>query len=304
MAPPRRKRPFPREAMDESDNHLPPVDSTVAAIRARLAHWRAAGESVALVPTMGALHAGHLALLAAARAAAVRTVVSIFVNPLQFAPSEDLATYPRDLAGDRGKLASAGADAIFAPEGTEMYPAGYATTISLAGPAEGLEGAYRPHFFAGVATVVAKLLIVVDPDVAVFGEKDYQQLLVVRRLVTDLGLSVRIAGCATVRDEDGLALSSRNAYLSPQERRVAPALHAALLSAAGAIASGGMTSTVLAEARQRLTDAGFDVDYLELRNAETLALPAHREREPLRLLVAARLGRTRLIDNVPVGPDR
>jgi pantoate--beta-alanine ligase len=278
----------------------PPIDRTVDAIRARVTAWRDAGKGVAMVPTMGALHAGHLALVVAAKELAPRVIVSIFVNPLQFAPTEDFAAYPRDLEGDVAQLATAGADVVFAPDRAEMYAAGFATRISVGGPSEGLETAFRPHFFEGVATVVAKLLIACGPEVAVFGEKDYQQLLVVRRLVRDLLLPVDIVGRPTMREADGLALSSRNAYLSTEERKRAPALHRALLDAAAALKAGELAGTVLTEARQQLAKAGFDVDYVELRNADTLAVPVHQEREPLRLLAAARLGKTRLIDNIAV----
>ncbi|MCW5697986.1 MAG: pantoate--beta-alanine ligase [Bauldia sp.] len=286
--------------MSDKPPALPPIDRTVDAIRTRVIAWRDAGEGVALVPTMGALHNGHLVLVTAAKERASRVIVSIFVNPLQFAPTEDFAAYPRDLDGDVALLSTVGTDAVFAPEGAEMYPAGFATQITVGGPAEGLETAFRPQHFAGVATVVAKLLIACGPEIAVFGEKDYQQLLVVRRMVRDLMLPVEIVGHATVREADGLALSSRNAYLSPEERQQAPTIHRALQDAAAALRAGELGGTVVAEARQRLTEAGFDVDYVELRNAETLALPVHQEREPLRLLAAARLGRTRLIDNIAV----
>ncbi len=277
-----------------------PVDETVAALRARVARWRAAGERIALVPTMGALHAGHVALVMAAKEAADRAVVSIFVNPTQFAPMEDFGAYPRDLAGDLRTLDPAGADAVFAPSAAEIYPAGHATSISLRGPADRLETDFRPHFFTGVATIVAKLLIAAGPDFAIFGEKDYQQLLVVRRLVADLALPIAIVGHPVVREADGLALSSRNAYLTAGERKKAPELHRALAAAAAAIRAGEVTTLALANARARLIAAGFDVDYVELRDAATLAPALDQEREPRRLLAAARLGRTRIIDNVAV----
>ena len=250
---------------------LPPVDRTIAGLRARVAGWRKAGETVAMVPTMGALHDGHLTLVRAARNEARRTVVTIFVNPTQFAPSV-----------------------------AEMYPAGFATAVSLAGPAAGLETDFRPHFFGGVATVVAKLLLTCLPDAAMFGEKDYQQLLVVRRMVADLGIPTRIVGHPTLREADGLAMSSRNAYLSPAERRTAPRLNAALRSVAAAIRAGKDAEEALRAARAGLVAAGFAVDYVELRNAETLAAVSDVRSEPLRLLAAARLGRTRLIDNIAV----
>lgn len=279
---------------------LPLIAETVADLRARLSVWRSKSQRVALVPTMGALHRGHLALCSMAQKEADRVVASIFVNPTQFAPTEDFASYPRDFSGDLQKLGEAGVDAVFTPSIEEMYPAGYATTIGVRGPAEGLEADFRPHFFAGVATVVAKLLIAALPDVAVFGEKDFQQLLVVRRLVRDLALPVLIVGHPVVREEDGLAMSSRNAYLSAEERSRAPELHRALAAAAAAINAGELASTALEAARQRIAAAGFHLDYLELRDADTLKPPLEQESERLRLLVAARLGRTRLIDNVPL----
>ena len=281
---------------------MPPVDQAVDAIRSRTAAWHAAGARVALVPTMGSLHAGHLALARLARGLADRVVVSIFVNPAQFAAGEDYPSYPRDLNGDLAKLADL-ADAVFAPEAAEMYPDGFATSVHVAGAAVGLETDFRPDFFTGVATIVTKLLIAVTPDVAVFGEKDYQQLLVVRRLVADLRLPVDVAAGPIVREADGLALSSRNAYLSAEERATAPALYRSLVAAAAAIAGGELAMMALEEARQTLRSTGFDVDYLELRNAATLAQVADQTREPLRLLAAVRLGRNRLIDNVAVDRD-
>lgn len=271
---------------------------TVAELRKRVAAWRKAGETVALVPTMGSLHEGHLSLVALAKTKADRVVVSIFVNPTQFAPTEDFSAYPRNEERDLAALAGI-ADAVFAPTVGEMYPPGFATTVSLAGPALGLETEFRPNHFAGVATVVAKLLLAALPDRALFGEKDYQQLLVVRRMVRDLAIPVDIVGVPTIREADGLALSSRNAYLSPEERQVAPELHRALVIAAAAIRAGGLAVTALAEARQTLNDRGFDVDYVELRDAGSLGEVTDRA-APLRLLAAARLGRTRLIDNIPV----
>jgi pantoate--beta-alanine ligase len=249
---------------------------------------------------MGALHAGHLELVRAAKANADRTVVTIFVNPTQFAPTEDLEAYPRDRDADLAKLADLGVDAVFSPGVEEMYADGFATTISITGPALGLETDFRPHFFQGVATVVAKLLIATQPDIAMFGEKDYQQLLVVRRMVADLGLPVDILGLPTVREADGLALSSRNVYLSPEERAVAPRLHAVLQETATAVREGTAPDAAVAAAHDALTASGFAVDYVALRNAATLAEVADAVREPLRLLAAARLGRTRLIDNIAV----
>ena len=270
---------------------------TVAALRATLAGWRAAGDRIAVVPTMGALHAGHLALVAAGRERAERVVATLFVNPRQFAPTEDLATYPRDEAGDVAKLAGAGCHLVYAPDGPEMYPDGFATSVTVAGGlTDCLCGRSRPHFFGGVATVVSKLLIQSWPDFAMFGEKDYQQLLVVRRMARDLDIPAEIVGVPIVRDADGLALSSRNAYLSAAERAAAPELHRSLAAAAAAIAAGEPSGAAVAAARARLEAAGFAVDYLELRDAGTLAEPDGAT-GPLRLFAAAWLGRTRLIDN-------
>jgi pantoate--beta-alanine ligase len=267
-------------------------------MQGRSAAWRAEGHRIALVPTMGALHEGHLDLVRAARAAAGRVIVSIFVNPTQFAPTEDFAAYPRTEATDLANLAGLGVEAVFAPTVPEMYPEGYATRITVAGPAEGLESDARPHFFGGVATVVAKLFIACAPDAAIFGEKDYQQLQVVRRMARDLGLPVEVIGHETVRSADGLALSSRNVYLSAEERARAPRLNAALRAAAAAIRTGTPPAEALASATEELTAAGFVVDYVAVRNADSLAAVADPAREPLRLLAAARLGRTRLIDNI------
>lgn len=254
------------------------------------------------MPTMGALHSGHLALVARSREIADRTIVSIFVNPTQFAPGEDYLTYPRTLDADLALLGDT-ADALFIPDVGEIYPDGFATTVRVAGPAEGLESDFRPGFFAGVATVVAKLLLAVEPDYALFGEKDYQQLLVIRRLVDDLGLPVEIVAAPIVRDEDGLALSSRNAYLSAGERAVAPRLYETLRHAAVSIAAGELAMTALAEARETLRSHGFDVDYVELRDAATLRPVTDQTSEPMRILAAARLGKARLIDNIEVVAD-
>jgi pantoate--beta-alanine ligase len=255
---------------------------------------------IALVPTMGALHEGHLDLVRDASARADRVVVSIFVNPTQFAPTEDFGSYPRQETSDLAKLAPLGVHAVFAPTAAEMYPAGFATRITVDGPARGLESVSRPHFFGGVATVVAKLFIACAPDVAIFGEKDYQQLLVVRRMAADLGLPVTVIGHPTIRAGDALALSSRNAYLSEAERAAAPRLNAALEAAAAAIRAGAPAAAALDAARHDLAAAGFSVDYVELRDAETLAEVEDTRGRPLRLLAAARLGKTRLIDNIAV----
>lgn len=272
------------------------------ALRAAVAALREGGDTVALVPTMGALHAGHRALIAEAGRHAARVVVSIFVNPTQFGPDEDLAAYPRDEAADIAALEAAGCDLLWAPPVAAMYPDGFATTVSVAGVTDWLEGRARPGHFTGVATIVAKLFNQVRPDVAIFGEKDFQQLATVRRLVRDLDLPVEIVGVPTVREADGLALSSRNAYLGADERRAAVALPAALRSAAVAIRTGEPVATALEEARRRLTAAGFGgIDYVALCDAATLA-PVDRLAAPARLLAAARIGRTRLIDNLAVEP--
>ena len=273
---------------------------SISRLRARVGVWRKAGLSIGMVPTMGALHAGHLALIEAAKRQADRVVVTLFVNPTQFAPTEDLAAYPRDEEADRQKLAGVGVDLLFAPPTEEMYPAGFDTMIVVGGPSAGLETDFRPHFFNGVATIVAKLLIAGLPDRAFFGEKDFQQLLVVKKLVRDLDLPTEIVGCPTVREADGLALSSRNTYLSPDERARAPQLYVTLQEVAARLRAGELSSVALAEARETLAAFGFAVDYFEIRNAETLAPVADLEGEPLRLLVAAKLGKTRLIDNIAV----
>jgi pantoate--beta-alanine ligase len=272
----------------------------VAMLRRALAGWRRAGERIALVPTMGALHEGHLALVRLARAEAERVVVSIFVNPTQFAPNEDFSAYPRTLDEDLAKLAGL-ADLVFTPAADEMYPPGSATAVTVAGPAAvGLEDRFRPTHFAGVATVVAKLLVQALPDVAIFGEKDFQQLRVIARMTRDLHLPVSILGGATMREPDGLALSSRNRYLSPAERAVAPRLHHALQEGAAAIRAGAAPAEAAAEAAAALAASGFAVDYVAARDAETLEPVASPAAGPVRLLAAARLGRTRLIDNIAV----
>ena len=272
----------------------------VATLRRALAGWRRAGERIALVPTMGALHEGHLALVRLARAECERVVVSIFVNPTQFAPNEDFSAYPRTLDEDLAKLAGL-ADLVFTPAADEMYPPGSATTVSVAGPATvGLEDRFRPTHFAGVATVVAKLLVQALPDVAIFGEKDFQQLKVIARMARDLHLPVSILGGATMREPDGVALSSRNRYLSPAERAVAPRLHHALQEGAAAIRAGAAPAEAAAEAAAALAASGFAVDYVAARDAETLEPVASPAAGPVRLLAAARLGRTRLIDNIAV----
>jgi pantoate--beta-alanine ligase len=273
----------------------------VAALRGHVAIWRAAGARIALVPTMGALHDGHLSLVAAAKARADRIIMSIFVNPTQFAPSEDFGAYPRTFVQDVAAFAAAGGDLVFAPEMADVYPPGFATRVSLEGPATaGLEDKFRPDHFAGVATVVAKLLIMAKPDVAIFGEKDYQQLAVIRQMARDLNLEPEIVGAPTVRAKDGLALSSRNVYLTPDERAKAPLLHAALERCRMAISSGVAIDAAIAKAEATLAAAGFAVDYVAARHAETLAPIASAAEGPIRLLAAARLGTTRLIDNISI----
>jgi pantoate--beta-alanine ligase len=277
-----------------------PVIATVAELRSTVAGWRREGLRVALVPTMGALHDGHLDLVRRAASLADRTVVSIFVNPAQFAPTEDFGRYPRTLERDWVALGDTPCSAVYAPTVDDMYGAGFATQVTVRGPAEGLESVARPHFFAGVATVVTKLFTQCTPDIALFGEKDYQQLKVVTRLASDLDLGVEIVGAPTVREPDGLALSSRNAYLSDEERAIAPKLHATLADLARDIADGVEIEAATARARAKLTEAGFAVDYVEVRDAETLQPVAGVHRESLRALAAARLGATRLIDNLAV----
>lgn len=270
----------------------------LASLRGAVAAWRAAGETVALVPTMGALHAGHLALLAIARGRADRVVASIFVNPKQFGPAEDLDKYPRREAADSKALTDAGCDLLWLPPVEAMYPDGFATNVAVSGVSAPLDGAARPGHFDGVATVVAKLFNQVRPDVAVFGEKDFQQLAVIRRLNLDLDFGIDVVGAPTQRDDDGLALSSRNAYLTAEDRAAAVALPRALGEAAEAIAAGGDVAEALARARGRLEAVGFVLDYVELSDAETLGTPVAGR--PRRLLAAARIGGTRLIDNVAV----
>jgi pantoate--beta-alanine ligase len=275
---------------------------TVGELRAQVAVWRAAGQRVALTPTMGALHEGHLSLVRLGRERADRAVASVFVNPTQFAPHEDFAAYPRDEQRDAALLAGAGCDLLFAPGVEEMYAPGFSTTVSVGGVSEPLEGAARPTHFAGVATVVAKLLIQAGPDIAVFGEKDYQQLQVIRRLARDLDLPVQIVGAPIVREADGLAMSSRNAYLAPSERPVAATLNRVLSGAIGRLRAREPVAGVEAAAVAALTDAGFArVDYVEVRRPEDLArLGPGPLDSPARILAAAVVGRTRLIDNMAV----
>lgn len=276
----------------------------IKALREAMAALRSDGGRVALVPTMGALHAGHMALVAEARACARHLVVSIFVNPTQFGPGEDLSTYPRREAGDARMLEEAGCALLWAPEAEVMYPDGHATRIVVAGASAMLEGRSRPGHFEGVATVVAKLINQVRPDTAIFGEKDYQQLAVIRRMVADLDLNVEIVGVPVQRDADGLALSSRNLYLSKDERVAARTLPRALGEAAAAIRDGAPVAETLEAARRRLAAAGFDpIDYVALCDAATIE-PLTMLDRPARLLAAAKIGKTRLIDNVALAPQR
>jgi pantoate--beta-alanine ligase len=274
---------------------------TIQALRAEVAGWRGAGARVGFVATMGALHAGHLSLAHETRKHADRVAASIFVNPKQFGPREDFDRYPRDLKADAAMLARTGnVDLLFAPAVGELFPDGFATDISVGGPSVGLETDFRPHFFAGVATVVAKLLIAAMPDVATFGEKDFQQLLVVRQLARDLGLAIEIVGAPIVREPDGLAMSSRNAYLKPAERAVAGKLNLVLRNMCARVRAGTAIAKAEREGAQDLRDAGFTaIDYVAIRDAETLAKIDSPDR-PARVLAAARVGHTRLIDNMSV----
>jgi len=279
----------------------PKILRTVPSLRRALEPYRKAGASIALVPTMGALHRGHMALIREARRRAKRVVVSIFVNPTQFAPHEDFASYPRSFATDLKALRAEKIDAVWAPAVEAMYPDGFATRLAPEGPAKaGLEDEYRPHFFGGVATVVAKLFTQVSPDFAFFGQKDYQQLRVVTQIAKDFDLPVKVIGVPTVREPDGLALSSRNVYLSSAERAVAPMLYKVLKGCASRIKSGEKIDRGLNVGRIEVDLAGFSLDYLEARHALTLAPVVSLKEGPVRLLIAARLGKTRLIDNIAV----
>jgi pantoate--beta-alanine ligase len=284
-----------------SEVDRPALARDVAGLREIVARWRNEGARVALVPTMGALHAGHISLIERARAEADRVVVSIFVNPTQFAPSEDFSKYPRTFEADLDKLRAVAADVCFAPDVAGMYPSGFGTSVLVDGVAKAdLEDHFRPTHFTGVATIVAKLLIQAQADVAIFGEKDYQQLLVVKRMAADLDIPTRIIGAPTLREADGLAMSSRNVYLSAGDRAGATALYRALREAAGRIIAGDRIGDAMRAATETVVGAGFEIDYLEARHAETLARIADRSEGPIRLLAAARLGSTRLIDNIAV----
>ena len=279
----------------------PIVARTLPALRRALDTLRARKASVALVPTMGALHEGHLTLVRLAKRRATKVVVSIFVNPAQFAPNEDFASYPRTWKADLAKLAAEKVDLVWNPDAKTMYPAGFASKIITEGPAlVGLEDRFRPQFFGGVTTVVGKLFTQVRPDFALFGEKDFQQLRVVTRMARDLDLGVKVIGAQTMRERDGLAMSSRNVYLSPEHRSAAPTLYRALKETAKRLRAGDDVDVALAGGAEMITAAGFKLDYLEARHAETLEPIASRADGPIRLLVAARIGSTRLIDNVAV----
>lgn len=278
----------------------PPIVRHYLELRDAVQRWRRGGKPIALVPTMGSLHEGHLSLVRLARKHAKRVVVSLFVNPTQFGPTEDFAAYPRDEQGDWEKLASVKADLIYAPPPEQMYPEDFSTRVEVVGLTAGLEGASRPHHFAGVTTVVTKLFLQALPDFALFGEKDYQQLQVITQLVRDLNFPIRIIGGPTVRAPDGLALSSRNAYLTPAERSVAPHFYGVLKDVATDIAKGRPVHEAMFIGRDRLEGAGFRVDYLEAREADTLLPVEPPVHLPIRILGAVLLGKVRLIDNVPV----
>lgn len=279
----------------------PKILRTVPSLRRTLEPYRRARQTIALVPTMGALHEGHLKLVREARKKARRVVVSIFVNPTQFAPTEDFGSYPRTFAADIKALAALKVDAVWAPTAAEMYPEGFATRIAPEGAAlAGLEDKFRPHFFGGVATVVTKLFTQVRPDFAMFGQKDYQQLRVVTQMASDLDLGVKVIGIPTVREKDGLALSSRNVYLSETERAAAPVLSRVLKASAARIKRGEPIEMVMEEGAGEIAHAGFKLDYLEARHALTLKPVSSVKDGPIRLLVAAKIGKTRLIDNLAV----
>jgi pantoate--beta-alanine ligase len=277
------------------------ITRTVADLRQTVRAFRTAGHTIGLVPTLGALHDGHTALVREAKNRVDRVITTIFVNPTQFAPNEDLTKYPRTEESDLAKLRAVKADVLFAPSVEVIYPEGFATTVSLAGPAvAGLEDRFRPTHFAGVATIVAKLFTQSGADIAMFGEKDYQQLMVVTRMARDLDLPIQVIGIETVREEDGLAMSSRNRFLSPADRAAAPVLYQTLRRTADGMIAGDAFEALLAAGRQAIIAAGFKLDYLEARHAASLAPITTLAAGPVRLLVAARIGQTRLIDNMAV----
>ena len=277
------------------------IARTVPVLRRAVDAFRARKATIALVPTMGALHDGHVSLVRLAKRRAKKVVVSIFVNPTQFAPTEDFGSYPRTWKSDLEKLTAEAVDLIWNPDVKTMYPEGFATRIAPEGPATaGLEDRFRPHFFGGVATVVGKLFTQCRPDVAIFGEKDFQQLRVVTRMAMDLDLGVKVIGSRTVRERDGLAMSSRNVYLSAEQRRVAPVLYRAMKESAAQLKAGDEIAAVMSKGADIIKAAGFALDYFEIRNAKTLAPVASASDGPLRILVAAKIGKTRLIDNIAV----
>jgi pantoate--beta-alanine ligase len=279
----------------------PMIVRTVPALRRALDSLRAKKATLAMVPTMGALHDGHVSLVRLAKRRATRVVVSIFVNPAQFAPSEDFSSYPRTWKADVARLAAENVDLIWNPDVKTMYPNGFATRILTEGPATaGLEDRFRPHFFGGVTTVVGKLFTQVRPDIAIFGEKDFQQLRVIARMAGDLDLGVKVMGSRTVRERDGLAMSSRNVYLSAEQRQVAPELYRAMQESARRLRAGDDIAAAMAGGAEMITGAGFALDYFEARHAETLAPIASVRDGPIRILVAAKIGKTRLIDNIGV----
>jgi len=279
----------------------PIIVRTVPALRRALDSLRVRKATIALVPTMGALHDGHVSLVRLAKRRAAKVIVSIFVNPAQFAPTEDFGSYPRTWKADVAKLTAEKVDLIWNPDVKTMYPDGFATRILTDGPAiAGLEDRFRPHFFGGVTTVVGKLFAQCRPDLAMFGEKDFQQLRVVTRMAADLDLGVKVIGSRTVREADGLAMSSRNVYLSPEERRVAPTLYKAMKESAGRLRAGDNVRAAMGAGAEMVVGAGFALDYFEVRHAETLAPIASVKDGPMRILVAAKIGKTRLIDNIGV----
>lgn len=284
-----------------ADSH-PNIVPTVAALRAQVENWRQQGLTISFAPTMGALHKGHLSLVTRGKSIADRTIASIFVNPKQFAPGEDLATYPRDHASDVAQLEKAGCDLVYLPNKDEIYPPGYQTSVTVTALSDGLCGTSRPHFFGGVATVVCKLLNQCRPDFAIFGEKDFQQLLIIKRMVRDLDMDIEVVGAPIVREPDGLAMSSRNAYLGDEERKIAGFLNVVLQRAAEKIQSGENIEDVLFDARQELENHGFDdLDYFEVRSSEDLTpIEKGKLKTSARLFAAAMVGKTRLIDNWPI----
>ena len=297
----RKPRSLPEAGDRAQMSRSPMIVRTVPALRRALDSLKGKNATTALVPTMGALHDGHLSLVRLAKRRATRVIVSIFVNPTQFAPSEDFSSYPRTWKADVARLAAEEVDLIWNPDVKTMYPDGFATRILTEGPATaGLEDRFRPHFFGGVTTVVGKLFTQVRPDFAVFGEKDFQQLRVVTQMARDLDLGVRVIGSRTVRERDGLAMSSRNVYLSPEERRRAPGLYRAMKEAARRLRAGDDIEAALAGGAELAAGAGFTLDYFEVRHAGTLVPIASVNDGPMRILTAARIGTTRLIDNVAV----